>query len=60
LPIGPNKLLLSRSSGVLARFVEGWKAGWIVNLISGAPATLSAQSMLYASGTPDVVGPFDR
>jgi len=49
-----------KRSGVLARFVEGWKAGWIVNLISGAPATLSAQSMLYASGTPDVVGPFDR
>src|SRR5206468_12960433 len=42
-----------KRSGVLARFVEGWKAGWIVNLISGAAATLSAQSMLYASGTPE-------
>src|SRR5262249_18469707 len=37
----------------------GWKAGWIVNLVSGAPTTLTAQSMLYANGTPDVVGPFD-
>src|SRR5207253_3035152 len=26
---------------------------------SGAPANISAQSMLYATGTPDVVGPFD-
>jgi len=60
LPIGPDKRLLSGSHGVLARVVEGWKAGWIVNFISGAPTTVSAQSMLYASGTPDVVGPFDR
>jgi hypothetical protein len=59
LPIGPSKLLLAGSSGVLARVVEGWKAGWIVNLISGAPTNVSAQSMLYSGGTPDVVGPFD-
>jgi hypothetical protein len=59
LPFGPNKLLFSGSSGVLARVIEGWKAGWIVNLISGAPSNITAQSMLYASGTPDVVGPFD-
>jgi hypothetical protein len=59
LPIGPSKFLLSGSHGVLARFVEGWKAGWIVNMISGAPTNIAAQSMLYASGTPDVVGPFD-
>src|SRR5215467_7735182 len=59
LPIGPGKLLLANSSGVLARFVEGWKPGWIVNLISGAPTGPTAQSMLYAAGTPDVVGPFD-
>lgn len=58
LPFGPGKALLSNSHGVLGRFVEGWKPGWIVNLISGAPTGLSAQSMLYASGTPDVVGPF--
>src|SRR5437762_8713476 len=60
LPIGPGKLLLSSSHGVLARVIEGWKAGWIVNLISGAPTNISAQNMLYAGGTPDVVGPFDR
>jgi hypothetical protein len=59
LPIGPGKLLMSGSHGVLARFVENWKPGWIVNLISGAPTTLSAQSMLYAAGTPDIVGPFN-
>jgi hypothetical protein len=59
LPLGPNKLLFTSSSGALARIVEGWKAGWIVNLISGAPANISSQSMLYASGTPDVVGLLD-
>src|SRR5262249_36733500 len=59
LPIGTNKLFLSKSSGVLARVAEGWRVGWIVNLISGAPTTLTAQNMLYAQGTPDVVGQFD-
>ena len=69
LPIGPGKLLFTGSHGVLARIAEGWKAGYIVNLISGAPtniATLSTVGLttfgvnqLYASGTPDVVGSFD-
>jgi hypothetical protein len=59
LPVGPGKLFLSSSHGVLGRIVEGWKAGWITNFISGAPTTLAAQSMVYAQGTPDVVGPFD-
>jgi hypothetical protein len=59
LPVGPGRMLLSGSSGILARIVEGWRAGWIVNLISGAPSNITAQSMLYAGGTPDVVGPFD-
>jgi hypothetical protein len=59
VPIGTNKLLFSNTSGVLARAIEGWKAGWIVNLISGAPTSVSAQNMLYAQGTPDIVGPFD-
>jgi len=59
LPIGPNKLFFASSSGVVARIIEGWKTGWVVNLISGAPSNITAQNMLYASGTPDVVGPFD-
>ncbi len=59
LPIGPNKLFFSNSSGTLARIIEGWHAGWIVNVNSGAPTSITAQSMLYANGTPDIVGPFD-
>jgi hypothetical protein len=59
LPIGPSKLLLGNSSGPLARIVEGWTTSWILNLTSGAPATISGADMLYANGTPDVVGPFD-
>jgi hypothetical protein len=59
LPIGPNKLLMSGSSGTLARIVEGWQMGWIVNLNSGQPMSITAQNMLYALGTPDIVGPFD-
>ncbi|HLQ79182.1 MAG TPA: TonB-dependent receptor, partial [Terriglobia bacterium] len=59
LPFGPNKLFFANSSGTLARIIEGWHAGWIVNINSGAPTSITAQNMLYANGTPDVVGPFD-
>jgi hypothetical protein len=59
LPLGPNQLFFSRSTGVLARLLENWQAGWIVNVNSGSPTSISAQSMLYGNGTPDIVGPFD-
>jgi hypothetical protein len=58
LPIGPNKLLFPNSAGAFARAIEGWQMGWIVNLNSGQPTSITAQSMLYALGTPDIVGPF--
>jgi hypothetical protein len=60
LPVGPQKRLFGKSSGVVARLVENWQASWIVNLSSGAPLTIGAQNMLYGIGVPDVVGPFDR
>ena len=59
LPLGPNKLLFSNASGFWARLAEGWQASWVANLVSGSPANVSAQSMLYALGVPDIVGPFD-
>ena len=59
LPIGPNQLLAGNSSGVLARIIEGWQMSWIVDLASGDASSITAQSMLYANGVPDVVGNFD-
>src|SRR4030095_5344996 len=59
LPGGPGKSLAGNSHGVLARVIEGWQTSWIVNLQSGAPLTMTAQSMLYRLGTPDQVRPFD-
>jgi hypothetical protein len=59
LPMGPNKLLFANSSGGLARVIEDWRLGWIVNINSGAPTSITAVNMLYANGTPDIVGPFD-
>jgi hypothetical protein len=59
LPIGPGKLLLKNRTGLLARTLENWQMGWVVNLNTGAPISLVAQNMLYANGTPDIVGPFD-
>src|SRR5262249_33416601 len=55
LPIGPGQLLFSKSSGVLARAIEGWEMGWTIDLSSGTPTNITAQSMLYANGVPDRV-----
>jgi hypothetical protein len=52
-------MLAGNSSGLMARLLENWQASWILNLSSGAPATITAQSMLYGRGTPDQVAPFD-
>jgi len=58
LPIGPNKLLLRSSSGLVARAAEGWKLGWIFNVVSGPALDIQAANMLYGNGVPDIVGPF--
>jgi hypothetical protein len=60
LPIGPNKLLFSNSSGTLARIIEGWQASWIINLTSGQPTSIGAQNNLYNLGTASIVGAFDK
>jgi hypothetical protein len=64
LPVGPDKLLFSKSSGIWARLAENWQATWVVNLSSGAPVNVFAQPMLYGTlgsftGVPDIVGPFN-
>jgi hypothetical protein len=59
LPIGPQKLLFGKATGLPARLMENWEASWIVNLSSGAPLGVGAQSMLYGLGVPDIVGAFD-
>src|SRR4030095_9856465 len=61
LPIGPNKLLFTNSSGWLARVTERWQAGVILNLSSGTPTSITALGGLtYGTTVPDVVGPFDE
>jgi len=57
LPFGPGKLLFGNSSGALARAIEGWRFGSIYTLSSGAWTSITAQSMLYANGVPDVSNP---
>jgi hypothetical protein len=55
LPIGPNKLVLGNSSGVLARIVERWQSSLIYNYSSGTPVSITAGNMLYGLGVPDIV-----
>jgi len=59
LPIGPGKLLLRSSSGLLARLVERWQTSMIFQWSSGRPNHISAQQMMTngggifgATGTP--------
>lgn len=59
LPVGPHQFLLGNSTGVIARALENWQLSWVLDLTSGAPASIVAQSMLYANGTPDLVGNFN-
>ena len=60
LPFGPNKLLFSNSSGWVARALERWQAGVILNLSSGSPINITALGGLtYGTTVPDVVGPWD-
>jgi hypothetical protein len=59
LPIGPGKMLLKNSTGVLARVAEGWQASWITTVQSGAALNITGINGLYGIGVPDLVGNFD-
>ena len=37
LPFGPNQKFLGNSTGTRGEVLEGWQAGWIFNVNSGAP-----------------------
>jgi hypothetical protein len=54
LPIGPNKLLLSNSSGWLARVVERWQTSVIFNVSSGNPRTIIGAPLTYATGNQNL------
>jgi len=59
LPIGPNKLLMGSSSGIVARLVEKWQAGIILTVPQGAVRTFDGSDHLYANGRPNIVGPWE-
>jgi hypothetical protein len=40
LPIGPNKLLFGNTSGWVARLLEQWQTSFILNMATGAPASI--------------------
>ena len=71
LPIGPGKLLMGGSHGVLAHVIEGWQISAIVNFFSGQPTSVPASytnptvvgaspTGLYGNSVPDIVGDFPR
>jgi hypothetical protein len=59
LPFGPRRMFFSNTHGAAARILEDWQGSWIINASTGIPISVTASSMLYANGVPDLVGPFD-
>jgi len=55
LPFGPGKLLFGNTSGWIARAIERWQANLIFNMTSGSRSSVSAATMFYANGVPDMV-----
>src|SRR6185295_16358928 len=58
LPIGPNKLVAGNSSGWVASAIEKWQTSFTVTLPQGVGRTAAGNTMLYANGRPNVVGPW--
>jgi len=58
LPIGPNKLVMGNSSGLVARIIERWQTSFIFNASSPVTSTLNpGQIHFYAASGYDVVSP---
>jgi hypothetical protein len=50
LPLGPNKAFFASSSGWVARLIERWQTGFIFNVSSGTPQTMTgARATRYAT-----------
>ncbi|HLQ78316.1 MAG TPA: hypothetical protein VK210_13235, partial [Terriglobia bacterium] len=60
LPFGPTRFIGRGTNGWLARAIEGWQVGMIMNATTGSPLNVSARNTINRTGTPDIVGSFDR
>jgi hypothetical protein len=55
LPIGPGKLLLSKTPGWAGRLLEQWQTGFILNMGTGTPVSVGgAGTMRYGNPRYDV------
>jgi hypothetical protein len=63
LPLGPDRRLLSGTRGIMAQLVRGWEVGWILNLFSGSPISLSSVTTSFnqhVDNTATLVGPLAK
>ena len=60
LPFGPGRFFGGGAGGTLARIIEGWQLGTIVDVSTGAPLNVTATTTINRQGTPDIVGDFSR
>jgi hypothetical protein len=60
LPFGPNKLIGSKTGGVIAHVIEGWQLGTIFDVSTGAFLNVVSTTTINRTGTPDIVGNFPR
>jgi len=59
LPFGQGRLIGNDMDAIFDRIIGGWNLSWIGTVQSGSPLNISASSMLYGNGVPDLVGDFD-
>jgi hypothetical protein len=55
LPFGPGKSFGASTSGAWAHIIGNWQIGWISNVTSGSPMSITANCGLYGQCTPDEV-----
>jgi hypothetical protein len=58
LPFGPNRLLLGKSHGLVARLAEQVQLSWILNMTSGTPISIGGTNTYVGYSRPDLVGDF--
>jgi hypothetical protein len=60
LPFGPTKFIGGSSKGWVSHVIGGWQMGVIMNATTGGPLNVAARNTIDRTGTPDIVGNFDR
>ena len=57
LPFGEKSLFSRDDTSIFEKAIEGWRIGWIAQITSGIPMSISGTNTLWANGALDLVRP---